>query len=129
MEIGYGYKLVLAAALGVIVWQFISGFLKGRRNYIDAKVDRAVGRLHDALRTLGVEVVATRIDYSSKTVGMLLLIRGEPDYIGELTSRVPLGDEDNTYVAARAIKEPLLSMGVNETRGFNTKGDKVEVSV
>lgn len=129
MEIGYGYKLVLAAAIGVIIWQFIGGFLKGRRKYIDAKVDRAVGRLHDALRTLGVEVVATRIDYSSKTVGMLQLIRGEPDYIGELTTRAPLGDEDNTYVAARAIKESMLSMGLNETRGFNTKGDKVEVSV
>ena len=129
MEIGYGYKLVLAAALGVIIWQFIGGFLKGRRKHIDAKVDRAVGRLHDALRTLGVEIVATRIDYSSKTVGMLLLIRGEPDYLGELTTHVPLGDEDNTYVAARAIKESLLSMGLNETREFNTKGDKVEVSV
>ncbi len=129
MEIGYGYKLVLAAAVGVIIWQFISGFIAGRRKYLDAKVDRAVGRLHDALRTLGVEIVATRIDYSSKTVGMLLLIRGEPDHIGELTSRVPLGDEDNTYVAARAIKESLLSIKVNETREFNTKGNKVEVSV
>jgi hypothetical protein len=129
MEIGYGYKLVLAAAIGVIIWQLVTGFTKNRRKYLDAKVDRAVGRLHDALRTLGVEIVVTRIDYSSKTVGMLLLIRGEPDHIGELTTRVPLGDEDNTYVAARAIKESLLSMGINETRDFNTKGDKVEVSV
>lgn len=128
MEIGYGYKLVLAAAVGVIIWQFIVGFMEGRRKYLDAKVDRAVGRLHNALRTLGVEIVATRIDYNRRTVGMLLLIRGEPDCMGEMTSRIPLDDEDNAYVAARAIKDSLLTMEINETRGFSTKGSKVEVS-
>lgn len=129
MDIGFGYKVIIAAAVAVLVVDFVRTFRASRRKYLDGKIDRAAAALQNALRQVGVEIVAARTDYAASTLGVLLLVRGTPDHFGELTVRLTPGrDDDYAYQTARAIREQLLGMGYGETRHFDSKDGKIEVS-
>lgn len=130
MEMGLGYKVLVAIALAAALYQVGLYLREALQRAKNERLNRAIGAFHKALNRVGVEVVGMRIDYHSRDVQFLLLIRGEPDKLASVQVTIyPGADDGQALRTAEVVRTSMLELKKDETRKFTSFDGHYEVEL